>query len=303
MKIKNLKNKTAFSLIELSIVLLIIGIIVAGITQSSRLINAFKLNSARSQTQSSPAASVNNMILWFETTSEKSFIETEAENTVTVSEWKDINPTSATKYTVTQSTAGARPTYTTNCMNSLPCLRFSPTSTGDYFPFDGNFLVNSDYTIFVVEQRRSGAGTYNFFIGGVTSAQNQNLILGYRTVDTKLTFGTYSNDLDATIAAFSASNIIPRIHAFTFSSTTGKTMHLNGALQTLAQAAETPQTPVPTAPITAFAGSSIGYYNAGVTVYYNGDLCEIIMFNRALKTEERRSIESYLSKKWNIPVV
>lgn len=300
--LKPLKNKTAFSLIELSIVILIIGIIVAGVTQSSRLISAFKLSTARNLTQSSPAASLSNMVLWFETTSEKSFIETEADNSLTVSQWNDINPTSNTKYTVTQATSGARPTYTTNCMNSLPCLRFSPSGVGDYFSFDGSFLVNSDYTVIVVEQRRSGSGTYNFFIGGVTAAQNQNLILGYRTVDTKLTFGTYSNDLDATIAAFSASNIIPRIHVFTFSSTSGKTLHLNGVSQSLAQAAETPQTPVPTAPITAFSGSSIGYYNAGVTVYYNGDLCEIMMFNRALKTEERRSIESYLSKKWNITV-
>ncbi|MFM7621329.1 MAG: prepilin-type N-terminal cleavage/methylation domain-containing protein [Alphaproteobacteria bacterium] len=40
----------AFSLIELSIVILIIGILVAGVTQSSRLIRQMKLLSAQSIT-------------------------------------------------------------------------------------------------------------------------------------------------------------------------------------------------------------------------------------------------------------
>lgn len=49
---KNKFNK-AFSLIELSIVILIIGILVAGVTSSSRLINQMRLTSARTLTQSS----------------------------------------------------------------------------------------------------------------------------------------------------------------------------------------------------------------------------------------------------------
>jgi len=40
-------NKKAFSLIELSIVILIIGIFVAGVTSSSRLLKQMKLTSAR----------------------------------------------------------------------------------------------------------------------------------------------------------------------------------------------------------------------------------------------------------------
>ncbi|MFM2200490.1 MAG: hypothetical protein RL769_545, partial [Pseudomonadota bacterium] len=38
----------AFSLIELSIVILIIGILVAGVTQSSRLVNQIRLSTAQS---------------------------------------------------------------------------------------------------------------------------------------------------------------------------------------------------------------------------------------------------------------
>lgn len=51
---KEINFKKAFSLIELSIVILIIGILVAGVTQSSRLINAMRIQSIRSLTINSP---------------------------------------------------------------------------------------------------------------------------------------------------------------------------------------------------------------------------------------------------------
>ena len=67
---KNLKS--GFSLIELSIVVLIIGIIIAGITQASRLVRVSKLSSARTLTQSSPVAGISDLVAWWETTLEKS---------------------------------------------------------------------------------------------------------------------------------------------------------------------------------------------------------------------------------------
>lgn len=38
------------------------------------------------------------------------------------------------------------------------------------------------------------------------------------------------------------------------------------------------------------------------TEYMNGTIGEIIIFDRALNTEERRSVELYLSKKWSIKI-
>ena len=65
--------KKAFSLIELSIVILIIGILVAGVTQSSRLLKMMRLQSARSLTNSGPVISINNIVLWVDSVSEESF--------------------------------------------------------------------------------------------------------------------------------------------------------------------------------------------------------------------------------------
>ena len=77
-KYKFMKKKQAFSLIELSIVILIIGILVAGVTQSSRLVNQFRINSLRQLVVNSPVNSIKDLSLWLETTQTESFIESEA---------------------------------------------------------------------------------------------------------------------------------------------------------------------------------------------------------------------------------
>ena len=42
--------------------------------------------------------------------------------------------------------------------------------------------------------------------------------------------------------------------------------------------------------------------NGGTWGYYNGDIAEMMYFNRALNTEERKAIEMYLSKKFAIKI-
>lgn len=170
--LEKVRKKQAFSLIEMSIVLLIIGIIIAGITQGSRLVGAFKLSTARNLTQDSPVTSIKNLALWLETTSEKSFPDTETENGSAVDAWYDINPDVSNKVTVTAATS--TPQYILNCMNALPCLRFD--GVANFMNYDGSFLANSDYTIFVVEQRNRG-GTSNYLLGGSDSSANSNFSL------------------------------------------------------------------------------------------------------------------------------
>ena len=104
--------KKAFSLIELSIVLLIIGLLVAGITQSSRLVQKFRIRTAQTLTESSPVNGIRNLVAWYETTSQASFDST-IDNGVAVSSWYDISP-SVNKSNATQTTAANRPVYTEN---------------------------------------------------------------------------------------------------------------------------------------------------------------------------------------------
>lgn len=119
---KFLNYKKAFSLIELSIVILIIGILVAGITQSSRLIRQMRLSSARSITQSSPVSTIKDLMVWLESTSEKSFDDAEEENGLTVTNWYDLNPQGSFKYNAKANNVADKPTFVENGINGLPVL-------------------------------------------------------------------------------------------------------------------------------------------------------------------------------------
>ena len=103
---KNYKNQ-AFSLIELSIVILIIGILVAGVTQSSRLIRQMQLSSARALTLSSPVLSIPNLVSWYEPTQEKSFDEVETSENSLVSKWYDLSLVNSDPVSVSSKTIGA----------------------------------------------------------------------------------------------------------------------------------------------------------------------------------------------------
>jgi len=228
-------------------------------------------------------------MLWWETTSDKSFGSTDPENGTAISTWYDINPTSTYKINATQNTSANQPVYTTNCANMLPCLRFT-NANSSYFSYDGSFLIGTDYTVIVVEQRRTTTSG-NYFLSGNSATTNGNLVLGYRT-NFRVTFAQYNNDADLIVTGYSSP--IPWIHVFKLSSTSGKTYYLNGATDTTGSA-QTQQ-------LVSYASPYVGRSNV-TNFYYEGDLCEIIMFSRAITNEERDSIEEYLGKKWRIRVL
>jgi prepilin-type N-terminal cleavage/methylation domain-containing protein len=162
---KPLSNK-AFSLIELSLVILIIGILIAGTIQGGKLINKAKLDSARLLTENSPVSGIENLVSWWESTSEKSFIDSETEDSESVTTWYDINPQSIHKFNAIQSTPANKPTYNSKGINNLPALHFNGSSSYFEIPFSQN-LNPSTLTIFVV-MTLSSVSNY----GSVISSRN-----------------------------------------------------------------------------------------------------------------------------------
>ena len=64
--------KKAFSLIEISMVILVIGILIAGISKGIDMVYDMRLATARALTDKAPMFGMENLELWLETTSENS---------------------------------------------------------------------------------------------------------------------------------------------------------------------------------------------------------------------------------------
>jgi len=282
-----LNQKLGFSLIELSIAILVIGILVIGVTKGSRIIYSAKIKSARALTDGSPVNSTSNLILWLETTSDKSF-DTTVGIGDQITTWNDINTQSTTKNNATQTVSSSySPIYTSNLINGLPALEFD--GTDDYLSFSGADLIGTNYTAFIVEKRTDGNN--NYFIGGTGSKTNGTLVFGYNS--NKMIFNQYKNSY-VTGAIFPYSSPTPRIHCFRFHQAIGRNYHLNGTNITI-----TPSGSVsPTQGLVSYDDAMIAKW--ATLDYYKGDIAEIIMFNRYLRDGERQEIEDYLSQKWGI---
>jgi type II secretory pathway pseudopilin PulG len=287
-------NKKAFSIIEISVVLLIVSVMVAGIATGRSMITKSRLTNAKSLTQKSIVNEMgDDLIAWFETSLESSFIpsESKTDNSL-ITVWKDSNKSAITK---NDAKIGVSPTLVQNVFyNSIPGVRFTGTQ---YLNFDGKKFAKNSYTVFVVEQRRSGKNE-NYFIAGATNGVNQNLVLGYRN-NSKVLQAHWGNDFDVptSLPNYSAQNLIPRIHTFLFNNSIGKQYTLNGKYNYADY--KQGDAIIKLAPLTSFNSARVGLYNG---VFYEGDLAEIIMFKRSLKTEEVEAIESYLGSKYGIPV-
>lgn len=299
MKYNQTKSKLAFSLIELSVVILVIGILVIGITQGSRILTEANLKSARSLTASSPVTSIGNIGVWLETTSEKSLIDSEKINTAlaatgTVSTWNDINPQTSSPNNATQGTIASKPRYITNTINGLPALNFD--GVNDYLQMTN--ILATNFTVFVLlqtnnagfglagDQAYSNSGILWADIGGLAN-DSIPLAIGGGVVKT-FVGGGFEITANGSTAV---NNNRPNVVTITRSMSSGVlSLYVNG----VSNGSVTGSSNVV---LTANPVLSIGG-NIGDVRYYTGNLGEIIAFNKLLTNTERVSVEQYLATKW-----
>jgi prepilin-type N-terminal cleavage/methylation domain-containing protein len=283
---KKFSNK-AYSLIEISIVITIITVLIVGAFNGMEMVRKAKLVNAQNLTEQSIVPKIPNLMTWYETSLARSFSENQRENNAKISVWNDINPNSEYTNNATQSTDANRPTYITNRFNDAIAGIFFDGN--DFLNYNGTKLVNSGYSVFIVERRMAGNDLATM-IGGATTAPNSNLILAYRS-NTIITQAHYANDIDIAVPGYSSP--ITRIHSFFYNRSYGKKYWLNGGINP--DGANASQTTGVLDYSNAWIGRYIGYF-------FYGDIAEIIFYNRSLKTEERVAVEDYLSKKYNVVI-
>jgi type II secretory pathway pseudopilin PulG len=279
--------KKAYSLIEIALVIIIISIIIAGSLNGVEMIKKAKLTSAQTLTNQSVVGNIKGLIIWLETSLPQSFLETERDNGLKISIWKNINPNISTSNDPNQNIVVNQPIYFDNRFNdSIPGINFDGN---DFLNFNGSELINSGYSFFIVEKRMS-SGNFLSMVGGSSSTNNGNLVLAYRNSNT-ITQSHIANEINASIPNYSSP--VATIHSFLLNTSTGKKYWFNGGDVEDSGSATQTQT------LSSYANPWIGRY---LDYYYIGDIAEIIIYKRSLNQEERKSVESYLSKKYNIKI-
>ncbi len=83
------RSKKAFILIEISVVILIIGVMLAGTFIGTRLVAKSRLAAAESLARSSPVPGIKDNMLWLETSLSTSIDSSQATDGTAVTSWYD----------------------------------------------------------------------------------------------------------------------------------------------------------------------------------------------------------------------
>jgi prepilin-type N-terminal cleavage/methylation domain-containing protein len=290
-------NKKAFSLIELSIVILIIGILVAGVTQSSRLVNQMRLSTARNLTMSSPVLTIKDLIAWYDPVLENSFLEDEAVDNAQISMWKDTKISIEKVNLVKNKNAGT--VYRRYGINNLPSIYFNG-SGGGLFLSPANSTTQTTYfdtpnqrmTIFLVYNIMQINTSALVFVNGTTSNAGFGYFLA-TSLSAKRAFifggiGIYSSTNNY-------QNNIPEIATIMYN---GRGLQFENYLN-----GESMAIPGIATPNLHNSGSkfTVGANN-GDAEQFIGLISEVIIYDRVLKKDERQDVEKYLAKKYAIKI-
>jgi hypothetical protein len=203
-----------------------------------------------------------------------------------VASWVD---SSGNSNTPVQATAANKPTYTTNVLNGLPVVRFDGND-GLTMPTAGNFDLATP-TIFVVAKRN--AGTSGSIMGksttGFTDGRRRKM-----AVATSSGGIAYAAGSDSQSIAITATPGNWNMFGVVATSNTSHSIYLNGTKTDFT-------TTLADSTLNA-ANMIIGSNFAVGTEPFNGDIAEIIIFNRALSSTQVVGIENYLANKYNLPV-
>lgn len=291
-------SRRAFSLVEVSISIVLLGLIIAGLTQSSRLISAYRLYIARGLTQSGPVTTIPNLVFWIDASAEGVFLNqnsrAEISNNDTISSWSEPKYLSRERKACTESTAANQPTFILNGINGLPIARFSSTAAQMRLSCLIEGGMSSENTIFMIYKWNS---TY-------TPANTNFLVIGsaiqtLTAVSTtgQLNFYSWNGAAIDSITYMLTAGANMLLSRVSNPSTNVTTVYVNGASigSTTALWSGT-YTSLDTS-----TSVTIGNY-PGQPRPLGGDIAEVIIYDRALNNEERQAVEKYLGKKWGIKV-
>jgi len=265
---KNNKFYKAFSLVELSVVIVIISILTGAIVVSGSIVKDANLASARQMTANSPITHIEGLELWLETSLKES-VEYNSSNGVT--KWFDLSGNGRDL----DNPSSTPPTFTEEggILKGVPSITVdgSISITGDAVPTER-------FTMFAVFKAKTTSSTQIFFLNGGEYAIGRSsggIISGivegsYYSLHS--TGGEYDNTGVIAIFRFDGDEVDGGINDNTFKPNASASMGI-----------------VP-----------YGTFLVGSNGSYSTEVAEIILYNRALFTSEIDDIVSYLMNKYDI---
>jgi len=297
---KTNQRHQAFSLIEISIVILIIGILLVGVTQSSRLVNQIKISSAQSITRSSEVSSISDIVFWAETTLDGALTNVNGsfqfEDGNSISSWNDINVRSNPKINVLQSNTSFQPTFKQNGINGLPSINFNGVNQILLNTTATPLPLNDKNYSFVLVWR---ANSTNVPGGQILMSQSNNAaqvndMASFFVTSSVYGFAGNSND-------YLPTTVIPNTNYVSIFTINNNLSTNNISLYTNSNTAVTGSTSNPSALVLGALRFSIGARIDSVQ-FFGGLISEAIVFDRTLKPDEVRAINNYLGKKYSIKI-
>ncbi len=287
---KNL-HKKAFSLIEISVVILIIGILISGVSQGIDLYQDMRLTTARSLTQNSRVNRIEDLALWLEATSEKSFDKPDMNDGSLISKWYDINPKN-TQNNYVFANGNNRPKYLKSCPeNNLPCLEFSSVNS-QYLESLNSIDETIDLSIFfVINFKVVNSSCCTAILASIGTWQSKEVHIN--VFSNKFAYGVKT--ISSSLSFLSSSNMVNK-KLYIIETIDGDILkaYFNGVQQGS----------VATNYEKKIGNFNIGRWLNGTTAgrYIDAYIHEIIIFRKKLNETERNDVEQYLSKKWSIKI-
>ena len=305
---KNLKNymknknkiNTAFSLIEISVVIIVIGILISGISSGIDLYRDYKITSARNYTINSKVSRIPDIGFWLDTTRLKS-LETasgsfDPKNGDKIKNWNSINYLDAqVQLIANQNNDSQQPIYIENGRGGLPSLGFNDSKLIS-IPYDAMFTTRYCEVYVIIKS---------------------NGIIGWEPVIAS--GNSWSNGWFLNITGDNSS------HKFQIRSWSGQGLHYAGPFESGPSSnlndLQLIRVTISGITINAFnlvnnlshnfwnaynfnnvstGNFWIGYHYIYDNQFFNGEISEIIYFTRNLNNAERLKVYEYFKEKYKL---
>jgi hypothetical protein len=279
-------NKFAFSLIELSIVILVIGILMVGVSQGYNLVRSSQMSNARSITAKSPIIQMTGLLAWFETSLKESLIQSEIIDGNNISAWKDISPNSILNGA--NQLISSSVTYMQSSINKIPALKFSGSSKLTLANFSQG--ASSQATVFMVIKLNHVPNATNYktiFDGNLST-------FSFSIKSDAVQINTGEASPSSTTYAKGFSNSGEYVIAIYFNGSNSK-VFINNTDTMISN------NDIVSSGTNQLSGITIGANKTGGNGFA-GYISEVAIFNRIIKSSERKEIFNYFSKKYKIEI-